>query len=341
MLLQGWAIALGVCSAGILFLGCYAVISAIRVLRYWDHGADTSRQIRLESETWLSSALMQYGLVFQVLSLLLLVLAADSFSPLLVGAMCATGAFMANSYGIPALLVKIVLVFFSGYWLLLHRLDSQSETYPLVRLKYGCLLLLVPLLLADGLLQTCYLYFLEPDVITSCCGVVFRSGEGDGRNLLDPFSTPTLLFVFYALAAVLLLLGRRMHISLKRGYTAPGPLMSIFALGWLLFFVVAIWTITVVFSSYIYAMPHHRCPFDILQHEYGYVGYPIYLLLFSATFLGSGCGVAQVVRNAGNLNTVVVKFQSRALPASMLLLALFLLITAYAPLGYILAGGES
>ena len=341
MLLQGWAIALGICSAGILFLGLVAVVCAVRVLRYWDHGADTSRQIRLESETWLSSALMQYGLVFQLLSLVLLVLAADSFSSLLVGAMCATGAFMANPYGIPALLVKIVMVFFSGYWLLLHRLDSQSESYPLARLKYGYLLVLVPLLLTDGLLQFCYLYFLEPDVITSCCGVVFRSGEGDGRNLLDAFSTPTLLFIFYALAAGLLLLGLGIRVRLQQGHTSPGPVMGLFAVGWLLFFVVAIWAIIVVFSSYIYAMPHHRCPFDILQPEYGSIGYPIYLLLFAATFLGSGCGVAQLVRGVGDLAAAVFNFQSWALPLSLLLLTLFLLLTAYAPLSYILAGGES
>lgn len=340
MVFQGWAIALGVCSAGILFLGLYAVLCAVRVLRFWDHGSDTSRQIQLESETWLSSALMQYGLVFQLLSLLLLVLAADSFSSLLAGAMCATGALLANPYGIPALLVKIGMVFFSGYWLLLHRLDLRSESYPLVRLKYGYLLVLAPLLLADGLLQSCYLYFLEPDVITSCCGVLFRPSEGDGRNLLDPFSTPTLLALFYAHASGLLLLGGGIYTRLKQGNTGPGPEMGIYACGWLLFFVVAIWAITVVFSSYIYAMPHHRCPFDILQPEYGSIGYPIYLVLFSATFLGSGCGVAQAVRNVGNLAAVVVNFQSRALPVSLLLLVLFLLITAYAPLRYLLAGGE-
>jgi hypothetical protein len=193
------------------------------------------------------------------------------------------------------------------------------------------------------LLQFRYLYLLEPDVITSCCGVVFRSGEGDGRNLLDPFSVPTLLAVFYSLAAGLLLLGLRLHFNLKRGDAEAGVAMGVYAyaFGWLLFFVVAIWAITVVFSAYIYAMPHHRCPFDILQPEYGYIGYPIYLLLFTATFLGSGCGVAHAVRGRNDLSAVVVKFQSRALPASLVLLTVFLCITAYAPLRYILAGGES
>ena len=59
--------------------------------------------------------------------------------------MCATGALLANPYGMPALLVKLFGVFFYGFWILLHQLDIRSEHYPLVRIKYlALLLLLVP-----------------------------------------------------------------------------------------------------------------------------------------------------------------------------------------------------
>ncbi len=342
MLIHGWSIALSVCFAGILFLGVYAVTCGIRVLRFWNYGADTPLQIRLESETWLSSALMQYALVFQLLSLLLLVLAADSFSSILVGAMCATGAFLANSYGLPSLVTKIVLVFFCGYWLLLHRLDLQSETYPLVRVKNIYLLVLVPLLLLDGGIQSAYLYLLEPDVITSCCGVVFRSADSDGFNLFDPFATPVLLGIFYGVAAVLLLIGIFLHIQMKKsGSWHGGYALYLYSSLWTAFFVLALWAITVVFSSYIYAMPSHRCPFDILQPEYGYVGYPIYFVLFLASFFGGGCGVAQLVHEYSGLAGPVLRFQRFALKVSLFLLLLFLVFTAYAPLTYLLGGGES
>jgi len=33
-------------------------------------------------------------------------------------------------------------------------------------------------------------------------------------------------------------------------------------------------------SVYFYELPTHHCPFCILQKEYGYVGYPLYLTLF-------------------------------------------------------------
>lgn len=340
MLLQGWAVALLVCFAATATLGLYGAVIAVRVLRYWNHGEDTARQIELEAQTWLSSALVQYGLGCQLFSLLLLVLAADSFAGQLAGAMCAAGAFAANDFGVPALLVKLALVFFSGYWLLLHQLDQQVESYPLVRLKYGYLLLLVPFLLLDGLLLVSYLGSLEPDVITSCCGVLFRSPSTDGRNLLDPFSIPLLLTIFYPLAAGLLAFGGWQALRMRRGRPIRPLALAWYGGGWLLFFPVALWAVTIFFSSYIYAMPSHRCPFDILKADYGGIGYPLYLSLFGGTFLGSGCGLAALVGRRAGLTEATQRFLAMALPSSALLLLAFLLISGYAPLSYLAGGGE-
>lgn len=343
MLLQGWAMALLVTFFGTLFVGAYSGWCALRVLRYWDHGADTSLQIELEGETWLASALMQYALGFQLLSLFLLVLAADSFSGQLAGAMCATGALSANSYGMWSLATKIVMVFLSSFWLLLHRLDMEVETYPLVRLKYGLLLLLVPILLVDGTVLTLYLVNLEPDVITSCCGVLFRPAGKDGYNLIDPYSAPLLLSGLYSLSLLLLTMNGWLAKTIRNAADGSRTSLAIMlsSLLWLVFFAVALWTVTAVFSSYIYAMPSHRCPFDMLRAEYGYVGYPLYLSLFGATLCGAGCGVAEAVRSYEGLLLPVRRLQRLALPAAMLLLLLFLAISGYAPLRYLLAGGET
>ena len=143
MLLNSWSITLLVISAASIFLAGGAVRTAIRILRFWDADADTARQIHLENETWLSALLMEYGMVLQLVALLLLVLAADSYSEILVGAMCATGAFLANGYGTPLLLVKIVGIFLYGFWIVLHRLDISSEHLPLTRIKYLYLLFLM------------------------------------------------------------------------------------------------------------------------------------------------------------------------------------------------------
>ena len=340
MLMQGWAIALSVTFAATFFLALCALVSAVRVLRHWDQGADTARQIRLEQEVWLASAAMQYGLVFEVLSLLLLVLAADSFSGQLAGAMCASGALTANGFGFPALLVKIVVVFASGFWLLLHRLDLEVETMPLVRRKFAVLPGLVALLALDGVLQTSYLLALSPDVITSCCGVLFNPGATDGFNLLAPSSPLVVLSPFSLLAVLLVLLGCRLLAGFRQNLPLPFWLPLLYGGCWALFFVVALWAVTVFFSSYFYMLPSHRCPFDLLQREYGWVGYPIYLSLFWGAYLGMGSGIAALVGRMEGLSAPCRNWQQRSVKLSLWLLAGFLVVCSAAPLRYLMSGGE-
>lgn len=337
MLLQAWSIALIVTSVVTLFLILFASLVAVRILRYWRAGSDSALQIRLEGETWLASALMQYCLVFQMFSLLMLVLAADHFAGQLVGAMCATGALTANGFGIPVLVNKILLVFFGGYWLLIHHLDMQVETTPLVRFKFWWVLVLMVLVCVDGALLTGYLANLSPDVITSCCGVLIRPGEGDGYNLLDPFSLPLLLGLFYGLAVTLVAIS---WLLLREGELVGRWLRYLHAALWALFFPVALWAITIYFSSYIYAMPSHRCPFDILQPQFHGIGYPIYATLFAATFWGTAGGVAQLVAGMEPLAGHVYSFQRFGVRFSLCVLPIFLLLTGYAPLRYFLGGGE-
>lgn len=340
MLVNGWAIALTICSATTLFLALLAGWCGAKVVRYWDHGADTTRQIKLEAEVWLTSALMKYALFCQVVSLLVLVLAADAFSEVLVGAMCATGAFLANDYGIATLVLKIVLVFVCGYWLLLNHLDRQSASYPLVKLKYIHLFFLLPLLVVDAVVQFWYLVGLEPDVLTSCCGVLFRPSAGDGFNLLDPYSPRLLLTTLYTLAVLLVFFGLRLRQGTNSSTAVSSLTPLLVAAGWLLFFPVSLWAITVFFSSYIYAMPSHRCPFDLLQGGYSYVGVPIYLTLFSSTFFGGTSGAVQPLKTMTGLAEPVRNYCSLAIPVSIISLLLFLAFTGYAPLRYLLLGGE-
>jgi hypothetical protein len=188
MFLNSWSLGLTLAGLIVLALGIFAGRTAIRVLRYWDPSSDSNLQIKLENEIWLASTLVEYGLGFQIITLILFVLAADTFCQVIIGAMCATGALLANDFGMPALMVKLIGVFLYGFWIVLHKLDISSETYPLVKTKYIYLLLILPLLLADITLQTLYIAYLSPDIITSCCAVVFGSSAETGRNLLGKLS---------------------------------------------------------------------------------------------------------------------------------------------------------
>jgi hypothetical protein len=335
MFLNSWSLALILCSFIILGLELTACGTAIRVLRFWNPDSDSNLQIRLENETWLASTLVAYGLSFQIITLILFVLAADHFCQVIVGAMCATGALLANSWGIPTLLVKLGGVFLYGHWLVLHRLDISAEDYPLVKTKYRYLLFLAPLLLVDNLLQILYIADLRPDIITSCCAVVFGEGSADTGNLLNSLDQPVLLVIFYAMVI---------------GLTATGvPLMKNFrrrlgvlhALLWFVFFGLALVAITTVFSSYIYALPFHNCPFCILKPEYHSIGFAIYASLIAATFFGITPVAVDPYKARRSIAGQVSAYQKIAIRLSLIFLTLFTLLVSFHYVLYSIIGGES
>ncbi len=334
MFLNPWSLALSLCSLVVLLLGAIAGRTAVRVLRFWEPGSDSNRQIRLENEIWLSSTLVAYGLGFQIITLILFVLAADQFCQVIVGAMCATGALLANPFGMPALLIKLVGVFFYGFWILLHQLDIRSEHYPLVRIKYLALLLLLPLLVLDVTLQTLYIAGIKPDIITSCCAVVFGEDIGRTANLMTGYSQQGLLATFIGSIVVLGLLGGGL-LQRWRSWLA-----KLYAAGWLWFFGLALVMITTVVSSYVYAMPFHKCPFCLLKPEYHYFGFALYGTLIAAAFCGTSPAFAGLVRGRKGLSAIVARYQRLALILSLLLLVIFSGLSFYHYLKYLISGGE-
>jgi hypothetical protein len=342
MLLNPWAIALMLLAAtGVLLVGA-AGATAFRVLRFWNPESDTARQIDLEGETWLAALLVEYGLVLQLFSLALLIVAADSFSRVLAGAMCAAGAFLANPHGMPLLLLKLGGLFCYGFWLVVHHLDLKSEYFPLTRAKFAGLLFLIPLLLSDAGLTLAYLVNLSPDIITSCCGVVFSPGAGgDGYSLFRPQGAKNLLLPFYGLTGLLFLATIVLLRRGARGASWGGSLVDLgYFCGQILYFALSLLVITIVISPYIYAMPSHRCPFDILQWEYQFIGYPIYLALLIACFAGSAAVGVRFFRHLPGLAEPVDHFHRRALLLSLIAQPLFLALVSWAPLLYLFGGGE-
>lgn len=334
MFLNPWSVALCLLSLVVLILLGIASRTAVKVLRHWNPASDSNRQISLENETWLSSTLVQYALGFQLFSLVLFVLAADNFSHVISGAMCAVGSLTANRYGMPALWLKLAGAFLYGLWLVVHHFDISSERYPLLKFKYAALLGLMPLLGADIACQTLYLAGLKPDIITSCCAVVFGEGEGKGGNLMASLPENRTLALFYGLAAVLAVLG---HFLFRRRRPS---LMWLSGGLWAVFVGLALAAITSVFSSYVYAMPYHHCPFCLLKPEYGYIGFLIYGALLPAGFFGISAALASLVPAASGLSAVVDRFQRRAVLISCLLLVVFVISVSYHLVLYRLSGGE-
>lgn len=335
MFLNSWSLSLNLCSLLVLVLIAIASRAAVRVLFYWNPSSDSEQQIRLENEIWLASTLVAYALVFQIFSLLLFILAADHYSKIIVGAMCATGSLLANPYGMPTLLVKLSGVFLYGFWIILHKLDITSEKYPLVRTKFIYLILLLPILLLDITLQSLYINGLKPDIITSCCAVVFSNNEGANINLFSTIPFDKLLGVFYSSIIVLTIQG-------VCNYRYPRTTLTwIYAATWGCFLVLAIIVITRVLSSYVYAMPFHNCPFCLLKPEYHYIGFAMYTSLITGCFFGMAPVVGQLFKKTEGLAYIVDRRQHLWLRFSLLCLLFFTIFSSYHYLLYRIRGGEN
>jgi hypothetical protein len=323
MLLHPGVIALILGSGITLLLLLFASALGIKILYRWDISSSSEEQLLLERRTYLVSTLVQYGLLFEVISIFLFIYTADDLHNLLVGAMCATGTLNANSYGFPVLYAKIASVFVSASWIALNYIDNRAEDYPLTRRKYVLLLFILPLVAAGYILQIQFFSHLDPNVITSCCGVLFSEGGQGVASSLASLPVRQTEIVFYSLFVLVVAMAA---MFVRKGGKAYSLLLSLFSAS---FFIVSIAAIISFISLYFYQMPTHHCPFDFLQAEYYYVGYPLYAALFTGSFFGMMTGAVEPLKKISSLSAVVPVIQRKWALITIWATVIFILITLY------------
>jgi len=302
----------------ISFMVLYAGAFAAGILRRWDIKSGSEGQIALERKTYLVSTLLAYSFGFEILSFFLFIHTAGRISGLFAGAMCAAGSLNVNPFGYPTLILKLANVLAAGVWLVLNHVDSRAEDYPLIKPKYRFLLGLVPLVVAEAVLQTAYFLRLDPDIITSCCATLFSSGSSAlPLGMLWDWRIP-LGLILYAVSAAAI--GSGLFFSIKG---KGGGLFSILSVS---AFAVSAVSVFGFISTFIYELPTHHCPFCILKKEYGYIGYPLYAALLGAVVLGAAVGVLGRYRKRGSLAAILPQFLRRAALVSVCLYAIFLLL---------------
>jgi hypothetical protein len=310
-------------------MALYASYFGLVILRRWDLRSGSELQLSLERRTYLISSLVKGAFAFEALSLFLFIYTAEGICTQLVGAMCAAGSLNAHPLGYPALLVKLLAALMAGVWLVINRVDERAEDYPLIRAKYGLLLAMAPLALVEAAFTWGYLLGLKPDVITSCCGSLFsRGGEGLGGGLAS-FPPRHAMWAYYTVLAATLVVGLRLYRTGRGGYA--------FAALSLALFVVSVAALISGFSPYIYELPTHGCPFCLLKREYGYIGYPMYASLFTATVAGLGTGALRPFRRVPSLGEVLPGAGRRL---TLLALVMFSAFAALATYGVVASGLE-
>ncbi len=323
MLFQPAIIALLMAAGVAVLMLTAAAPFAVQVILRWDIRSGSEQQLALERRTYLFSTLLSFVFVIQLAALLLFVFNADRLSGMFVGAMCAVGTLNVNDYGFPSLISQMGVFFLAAMWLAINHVDTRAPDYPLVRIKYGLLLLLLPVLVLSFWLELQYFLGLKANVITSCCGSLF---SGDAKTIAGEASgmaAQPAIFLFYSglTAAIGLALWHWRRGSRRSGYLLAAASAAAF--------VAAIIGVLSFISLYIYEHPHHHCPFCILKPEYDYQGYWLYLPLFTATAAGLGAGALQPFARMRSLAAVIPGVSSRLAGIAALGYSLFIAVATY------------
>jgi hypothetical protein len=304
--------------------GMVAAASAfgLQVVRRWNISSGGEDQLRMERRTYLISTLLGFAFAVELASLLLFVFNADRMHSQFVGAMCAVGTLNANEWGFPTLYLKIANFLLAGVWLVLNHVDNRGFDYPLIRVKYGLLLVIAPLLLLEAGVQAAYFLNLKADVITSCCGSLFSADAKTVAAEMASLPPEASMAGFYAVLAATIAAGL-VFLKTRKGALAFAGLTG-------LNFLVALGAVVSFISIYIYEHPHHHCPFDVIQAGYGYIGYGLYIPLFAATVMGLGVGAVAPFGGVASLATVAPEVTRHLARWGTVLLFLFALVATYA-----------
>jgi len=281
----------------------YSSFFGIRIISRWDMKSGSEEQLSLERKTYLISTILSYVLVFQLGSLFLYIYTADNLHNLFVGAMCAAGTLNVDPYGYPTFLLKILNFLLAGLWLIINHVDNQAYDYPLIKKKYGLLLILAPLIVMESVSQWFYFAEMKADIITSCCGSLFSSDRSGVGADIAGLPVKATMAIFY--------LGLAFTVAVGLIYRIRGRGGLLFSLLSGLFFLICCAALISFISLYFYELPTHHCPFCILQREYGYIGYLLYAALLTGAVSGLGVGVLMPFRGIRSLSVSLPAFQRK------------------------------
>lgn len=305
----------------VTFFAVYASHIGLQIIGSWDMESGSEWQLTLERKTYLVSTIFSYLACFELFSLFLFVYTSDHIHTMFVGAMCAAGSLNVNGFGYPTLILKVAAFFLCGIWIILNHTDNRGYDYPLIRTKYRFLMWITVILVFETLFLMRYFMDMRADVITSCCGSLFSESDRSLAGDLAGLPSHATKILFYLTMALTVRTG--IHFLA----TGRGPRVFSGFAAWATVFSLA--SIISFISLYFYELPTHHCPFCLLQKEYGYIGYPLYLFLLMAGITGTAVGVIETARRRPSLRETVPAIQRKLCLISMVCFLLFTGIASY------------
>jgi len=302
-----------------LIFATIAFFISLRIFFLWDMQSTSTKQYNLEKQSFLSSTIIKYILFTKIILFVFFVFTLDKISAVLTGAMCAAGVVDATKYGIYLLLFKLLNIYLFGYWLVIHYFDLKTKELKFTKLKFGFYLFIYLLFLSETVLELLMFSSIDITKLVSCCGTLYSNSSNSYISSLFLVNSSIFTIGFYSSFIILLIVS-----YFKNEY--------LHALINLIFLIFAITSLILFFSTYIYELPTHHCPFCILQKEYNYIGYALYIFLFVGTFFGFSWSVSKLLLKVEDKNYKYLKI-------SLIFIFIYVVLISFYPLSFYLKNG--
>lgn len=247
-----------------------AFVNSLYILKNYQQNATSQIQYALEKRSYLVTTIIYIASIIKIVLLPYFTFTIDKLSNIIPGAMCGAGVIDANSYGEPLIIIKILIIILKMLWLSLNKEDLLSRDFRYFRKKIWFFIFIYLLIVIEFFLE--YQFFMNLRTINpvSCCSNLYSLTQ-DINPLPFNISTSELVFIFYFIYTLLIIFN-----YFQRRYILA--ILSIF------YIYIAYLSIVYFFSTYIYQLPSHKCPYCLLQSEYYFIGYIIYSSIIVATF---------------------------------------------------------
>lgn len=260
-------------SESILFiLLLVAFVVSIKILMKWDFESYTPLQFALERRAYLVTTILIFVFSLKFLLIIYFIFSIDALALLVPGAMCGAGVISANEYGSYLLILKFIILFFLSLWFYINTYDMHTKNHQWFKEKSWLFSFIFILFMVELALDFLYFSHIDTHAPVSCCSALF--GQLEGANPLPFGLNITLLLLLFYLTYVLVVL------SIKSGQTL------LYIASNILFVYFSYYAVVYFFGTYIYELPTHKCPFCMLQSDYMYVGYLLWMSLFVGTYIG-------------------------------------------------------
>ncbi len=285
-----------------------AFYHSIFILRDYKKEGSSAKQYLLEKKSYLVTTIITISLMIKIVLLPFFTYSLNQLSEIIPGAMCGAGVISSNIYGEPLIALKIFIILMTLLWLKLNAEDLKSRNFKYFKKKTLFFLILYLLIFIEILVELLFFTNLTTLNPVLCCSALYSSVD---ENSPLPFNLSIALIItlFYTLYFLILLAS----VFKKR------VILAILSLP---FIYISYYSLVYFFSTYIYQLPSHKCPYCLLQSDYYYIGYFIYSSLIISTYYA--------------LNSFIFKTQKNSLKQSIVWYSIFILFTSFNFLLYLI-----